>query len=70
MPLGGGEEMNKIIALAIAGSVLATPAHAERRLRFEGVAEDGTTLRFNKGVATLDRACEQGAIQITPLEAV
>jgi hypothetical protein len=50
-------------ALALASS----SAFAETRLKFDPIADAGVNVRYLKGVATLDRADDAAAVQVTPI---
>jgi hypothetical protein len=56
-----------ITAFAAATVVISYPAAAATDLRFDPVPEQGTNVRYFKGIATLDREDNAGAVQVTPL---
>ena len=59
--------MQKVFAAVAACFLLAGPVLAEQRLNFEALPQEGGTLRFDKGVPTMDVQRPHGAIQVTPL---
>jgi hypothetical protein len=59
--------IRKISCAVIAASMVVAPAQAERRVNFEPVAQEGMTVRYEKGMPTVDLRRERGAIQLIPL---
>jgi hypothetical protein len=59
--------MQKIVSVAVATCLFASPVLAEQRVNFEAVPTDGGTIRFVQGIATVDLPREHGAVQVTPL---
>ncbi|MDT9598646.1 hypothetical protein [Sphingosinicella rhizophila] len=47
--------------------LVAAPAGAKDKLKFEPITEEGASVRYEQGVATLDRQATRGAVQVTPL---
>lgn len=57
----------RFLSMMVIACTISSPAVAQRRVNFEPVAADGTTVRYLQGTPTVDQRRERGAIQVTPL---
>jgi hypothetical protein len=59
--------MRKIVAAVAASMLVSSPLLAEQHVNFQPIENEGATIRYTQGVATVDIEHAHGAVQVTPL---